>query len=307
VAITVTQLASFLAVVRTGSVTAAADELVVTQPSVSAAVAALSRELGVELTERAGRGIVPTRAGEAFAQYASDVLGLLDQGRRAAREAAGTAARELRLAAVTTAGEYIVVPLIKAFAAERPDVTVTVSVDNREGVFASVLERRADVAIGGRPPGDGALVGTPFLANEIVAIAAPDDPLAGEQDVPLEALAERPWLLRERGSGTRRMVEDYLAEHGLAPVALTLGSNGAIRHAARAGLGISLQSRMAVQTDLAEGRLTTIALRDPPPQRHWYVISAAAGPLPDAAAAFIAFVAGPAAQEALAATSQRHR
>jgi DNA-binding transcriptional LysR family regulator len=299
VAITVTQLTSFLAVVRGGSVTAAAEQLVVTQPSVSAAVAALSRELGVGLTERAGRGIVPTPAGEAFAPYASDVLALLNQGRRAAREAAGAASRELRIAAVTTAGEYIVVPLIKAYAALHPDVSITLSVDNREGVFASVLEQRADVAIGGRPSGDGGLVGTPFLENEIVAITAPGDPLAAEPDVPIETLADRPWLLRERGSGTRAMVEEYLAKHGLAPVALTLGSNGAIKHAAQAGLGVSLQSRLAVELELAQGRLATIALRDPPPARHWYVIRTATGPVRDATAAFIAFVESPAARDAL--------
>ena len=81
---------------------------------------------------------------------------------------------------MTTAAEYIVVPLIKAYSALRPDVSVTVSVDNRQGVFTSVLEHRADVAIGGRPPADGGLVGTPFLKNEIVAITTPDDPLVGE-------------------------------------------------------------------------------------------------------------------------------
>ena len=299
VAITVTQLTNFLAVIRGGSVTAAAEQLVVTQPSVSAAVAALSRELGVNLTERAGRGIVPTRAGEAFAPYASNVLGLLDEGRRVALEAAGLAARELRIAAVTTAAEYIVVPLIKAYTALHPDVSITLSVDNRAGVFASVREHRADVAIGGRPPGDGGLVGTPFLENQIVAITAPDDPHAGEPDVPIASLAERPWLLRERGSGTRAMVEDYLAEHGLAPVALTLGSNGAIKHAAQAGLGISLQSRLAVQLELAQGRLATIALREPPATRQWYVIQAATGPVRDVTAAFTSFVTSRAARNAL--------
>jgi LysR family transcriptional regulator, low CO2-responsive transcriptional regulator len=299
VAITVTQLTSFLAVVRGGSVTAAAEELVVTQPSVSAAVAALSRELGVDVTERAGRGVVPTPAGEAFAPYASDVLGLLDQGRRVALEAAGAAGRELRIAAVTTAAEYIVVPLIKAYTTGRSDVSVTLSVDNREGVFASVLEHRADVAIAGRPPGDGGLVGTPFLRNEIVAITTPDDPLVGEPDVPVQALAERPWLLRERGSGTRTMVEDYLAEHGLTPIALTLGSNGAIKHAAQAGLGISLQSRLAVQFELAQGRLATIALREPPAAREWYVIQTAVGPVRDATETFTSFVTSRSAREAL--------
>ena len=91
-AVTLTQLSAFLAVVRNGSVTAAAEELVVTQPSVSAAVAALERELGVELTERAGRSIRPTPAGEAYARYASDVVGLLEEG----SEVAGEIARGVR-------------------------------------------------------------------------------------------------------------------------------------------------------------------------------------------------------------------
>lgn len=304
-AITVTQLASFLAVVRGGSVTAAAEQLVVTQPSVSAAVAALSRELGVELIERAGRGVVPTAAGTAFAPYASDVLGLLDEGRRVAREAAGAAARELRIAAVTTAAEYIVVPLIKAYAALHPDVSIALSVDNRQGVFASVLEHRSDVAIGGRPPGDGGLVGTPFLDNEIVVITAPDDPLADEGQVPMNALADRPWLVRERGSGTRVMVEDYLAEHDLAPVILTLGSNGAIKHAAQAGLGVSLQSHFAVQRELAQGLLATIDVREPPAARRWYIIRAATGPVRETTTAFESFVTSSAARDALSVVPAR--
>ncbi|MBV9414830.1 MAG: LysR family transcriptional regulator, partial [Solirubrobacterales bacterium] len=99
-AITITQLTAFLAVIKGGSVTAAADELVVTQPSVSSAVAALGRELDCELFERAGRGIRLTAAGAAFAPYAADVLGLLENGRTAAHEASAAAARRLEIAAV---------------------------------------------------------------------------------------------------------------------------------------------------------------------------------------------------------------
>ncbi|HVQ22886.1 MAG TPA: LysR family transcriptional regulator, partial [Candidatus Saccharimonadia bacterium] len=94
--VTLTQLRSFLAVVRSGSVTAAADELVVTQPSVSAAITALAREVGTPLLERDGRGVRPTAAGEAFAPYAADVIGLLDTGRQAALEGAAATARVLR-------------------------------------------------------------------------------------------------------------------------------------------------------------------------------------------------------------------
>ena len=154
-AVTVTQLRSFLAVVRTGSVTAAAEELVVSQPSVSAAVSALTRELGVELTERVGRNVRPSPAGNAFASYAADIIGLLDQGARAAREAADATATELRIGAVTTAGEHIVPQLMQAFAARHPEVALNVDVGNRERVFERLRTHRSDVAIGGRPPDDG--------------------------------------------------------------------------------------------------------------------------------------------------------
>ena len=119
-AITLTQLTAFLAVMRGGSVTAAADELIVTQPSVSAAIASLGRELGCELFERDGRGIRPTAAGVAFEPYAADVIGLLDQGRQASLEATAVAARSLRIAAVTTAAESFVPALMRAFADRAP-------------------------------------------------------------------------------------------------------------------------------------------------------------------------------------------
>ena len=100
----------------------------VTQPSVSAAVSALERELGVTLTERAGRTLRPTAAGAAYAAYASDVLGLLDQGARVAREAAGEESRTLRVSAVTTAGEYLAPQLIQAFRESRPELEISLDV-----------------------------------------------------------------------------------------------------------------------------------------------------------------------------------
>src|SRR5437868_9401603 len=123
--ITVTQLRAFLAVIQEGSVTAAADALVVTQPSVSSALAGLGRELGCELFERAGRGIRLTEAGAAFRPFAADVIGLLEDGRQAAREAAELAARRLRIAAVTTAAESFVPPLMQAFSSRHPDIELT--------------------------------------------------------------------------------------------------------------------------------------------------------------------------------------
>jgi DNA-binding transcriptional LysR family regulator len=301
-AVTLTQLVAFLTVVRRGSVTAAAEELVVTQPSVSAAVNALERELGVRLTERAGRTVRPTAAGAAYAPYAADVLGLLEQGQRAAREAADAHPHTLRISAVTTAGEYLVPQLIQAFRERRPEVEISLDVGNRELVFQRVLDHKVDVAVTGRIPDDERLVGRDFADNEFVLITAAGDALARRRSVAMEELAMRPWLLREPGSGTRTLVEEFLASRGIAPTMLTLGSNGAIKQAARAGLGVAIQSRAAVELELKLGLLDTITPRGGLPQRRWHVVRSATGPIREDAEAFMTFCTSPAGLHALASS-----
>jgi LysR family transcriptional regulator, low CO2-responsive transcriptional regulator len=298
-AVTLTQLSAFLAVVRRGSVTAAAEELVVTQPSVSAAVAALERELGVQLTERAGRGIRPTAAGEVYARYATDVLALLREGSAVAADAAQGVGDRVRVAAVTTAGEYLLPALIRAFRERRPDLDVSVYVGNRQDVFRRLGAREADVAIAGRPPEDRSFEGIPFLENEFVLITAPADPMAQRPWVAVDQLAGSSWLMREQGSGTRRLCEAYLGSHQLQPPLLTLGSNGAIKNAARMGLGIALQSRAAVELELASGHLKTIRPRGGLPRRQWHVVRSTVGPTSEPVEAFAEYVRS-SAREALA-------
>ena len=284
---------------RGGSVTAAADELVVTQPSVSAAVAALSRELGTPVTEREGRGIRPTAAGTAFAPFASDVIGLLEEGRRAAREAAHLADRRLRLAAVTTAAESFVPPLMRAFGQGNEGIGLTLAVGNREQVLDLVLDHRADVAIGGRPPRDPRIQSTAILANEFVLITATDDPHVGGGTIDATELERRVWLLREPGSGTRIVNEEFLAAASLEPQTLTLGSNGAIKQAARAGIGIAFISRAAVALELEAGLLAQLPVRHRPAARRWYAMCSTVGPRRTAVERFMTFVASAEARDAL--------
>ena len=271
------QLKTFLAVARTGSVRGAAAELVVTEPAVSAAVSALQRELGVELVARQGRGIVLTDAGETLARYAAELLGVRDQ---ALRELHGT--RTLRLAAVTTAGEYVVPPILKAFQGERPDVGVSLEVGNRARVFERLLRREADLAIGGSPPAGSGITGTPFLHYRLVVVAAADHPV---EDPEAET-----WLLREQGSGTRAAVEGFLDAHGIRPRStMTLGSNGAIKQAVAVGLGISLLSTHAAGAELANGTLRRVRVQGAPLRRSWYVLRRDAGRELPESAAFRAF------------------
>jgi LysR family transcriptional regulator, low CO2-responsive transcriptional regulator len=288
-AITVTQLTAFLAVIRGGSVTVAADELVVTQPSVSSALAALGRELGCDLFQRAGRGIRLSEAGAAFAPYAEDVVGLLETGRRAAREAAGVSARRLHIAAVTTAAESFVPPLMRSFSQRHPEIELTLAVGNRRVVFERMLAHEVDVAISGQPPADDRLLAEPLIENQIACITAPDDPATAQEPQQASALEGRTWLLREAGSGTRALNEQFFVERGLQPATLTLGSNGAIKQAARAGLGVSLLSRAAVEFELASGRLAEIRLQDGPAARSWFVLHGGVGPVRAQVEEFISF------------------
>jgi LysR family transcriptional regulator, low CO2-responsive transcriptional regulator len=300
-AVTHTQLTAFLAVVRHGSVTAAAQELYVTQPSVSAAVAALERELGVELTERAGRSVRPTAAGRAYARYANHVVGLLREGSEVAGRVAAGAEQRLRLGAVLTVGEHLMPALIQNFREHRPELNIDLVVANRQEVFRALAAHEVDLVVSGRPPNEADFEAVAFADNDFALVTAPGDPLAKRPWVAVEELADRPWLVRERGSGTRRLCEDYLASQQLQPSLLTLGSNGAIKNAARIGLGLALQSRVAVQLELDLGLLESIRPRGGLPERSWFVVWSGAGPIREPVQAFTEYVQSAAARRALAA------
>jgi len=260
--LTVTQLRAFLAVARAGGVQAAAEQLHVSQPSVSAALGALARELGVQLVEREGRGVRLTEAGLAFEPYAAEVLGLLDQGRQAAVEADGVRKARIRVVAVNTAGEYLLPPLIQAYRREHPGAEILLEIGNRATVFERLTSHRADLGVGGRPPGHE-LDGSPFLDNELIVV--------GREET--ADLGRATWLLREHGSGTRAATERFLADRGLEPPEqLTLGSNGAVKQALAIGLGVTLISAHAVGPELRDGRLVRIDAEGTPLVRPWYVL-----------------------------------
>jgi DNA-binding transcriptional LysR family regulator len=298
-AVTLTQLTAFLAVVREGSVRAAAESLTVTQPSVSAAVSALEREVGAQLTERSGRSVRPTEAGEAYAEYAQHVLSLLREGREVAQHAADGGKRRLRISSVTTAAEYLVPSLIDSFRKHWPELEFSLDVGNRAEVFERLARHEADVAITGRVPPNTSLRGIPFANHDFVLVTSPKDPLCKRQGVTNEELSARSWLVREVGSGTRILCEEYLAANDLSPQFLSLGSNGAIKSAAAIGLGVALQSRDAVAMELEVGLLATIRPRAAPPQRSWFVVTSSVGPTREPVEAFVRFVQSDEARIAL--------
>lgn len=265
--VTLGQLRTFLAVVSTGSVRQAAERLVVTQPAVSSALAALQREVGTPLVARDGRGLRLTPAGETFAHYARRALGLLEEGLGAVTGSAPPERGRVRLAAVTTAGERIVPRLLGSFRARYPGAEVVLEVGNRVHVWDLLAHHEVDMAIGGRPPGAQPFASLAVRPNTLVVVGAPGPAPAD--------LSRAIWLLREPGSGTRETAEELLRALEISPPVLTIGSNGAIVESVQIGLGITLISRDAVGPELASGRLTEWDHPGLPLRREWHLVGRA--------------------------------
>jgi DNA-binding transcriptional LysR family regulator len=282
---TLSQLRTFLAVADTGSVRAAAQELVVTQAAVSASLAALQKSLGVALLAPEGRGLRLTSAGESYAGYVRRVLGLLGEASLAAAAAADPERGELRIAAVTTAAEQIVPGLLSSFRQRYPQMGVRLEAGNRDRVRALLDRHQTDLVVTGRPEPGWDVAVRAVRPHELVVVAAPALALAARQTGQaglLPWLASQTWLLREPGSGTRASTSALLADLDITPAALMMGSNGALRESAGVGLGVTLTSRDAVAAELASGRLAALPVPGTPLHRDWYLVSHP-GQLPPAA------------------------
>jgi DNA-binding transcriptional LysR family regulator len=287
---TLSQLRAFVEVATAGSVRGAAARLVVSQPAVSAAVAALQKDLGVALVNREGRGLQLTPAGRVFADYARQVLGLLEEARVAATGQLSPERGRVRLAVVTTVGEHVLPPFLAAFRSRWPEAEMTLEVGNRNRVWELLGYREVDLVIGGRPPAGGRFATVATRANRLVVVAprpAGDEEGEHRRAVGVAELASQVWLVREPGSGTRATVEELFEELGIAPATLTLGSNGAVRESVRAGLGVTLISRDAVARELERGALEEWRGPGLPLERTWHVAGRAGEALPPTAALFL--------------------
>lgn len=290
---TPSQLRTFVEVAATGSVRQAADRLFVSPPAVSAALAALQKELGVSLVQRDGRGLVITAPGEVFARYARRVLGLLDEAVTAVTGEGDAERGRVRLAAVTTAGEHVVPGFLASFRSRYEHAEITLEVGNRARVWDLLDNHEVDIAIGGRPPAPARFRTLATRPNVLVVVAAAAATAGGEaqsrtpRPVPTAELGRSVWLLRELGSGTRSTVLELLEDLNIFPPRLTLGSNGAIRESVKVGLGITLISRDAVARELQDGDLEEWTIAGGRRPRSWHVVARMDEDLPPTARLFL--------------------
>ena len=291
-AMTLSQLRTFVAVAEAGSARVAAESLLVSQPAVSAAIASLERELGVPLVVRHGRGLRLTAAGSAFADDVRTSLGLLDQGSRRARSIEDPARGTVRLVAVATAAEGVLLPVVARFRQRYPEAGVTIEVGNRMTVWEALRHRDADLVVAGRPPAAVPAVTLARGENRLVMIGPVSATPRNTADAPRDPARET-WLLREPGSGTRAAADVLLAELEIDPPTMILGSNAAIERGVEMGLGVGLISLDAAAERIAQGSVTVWPCPGTPINRPWHLVCSSDEPLGPTALALVRSMVGP--------------
>ncbi len=269
---TLHQLRVFEAAARHGSFTRAAEELFLTQPTVSMQMKQLAKTVGMPLFEQVGKRLYLTDAGHELATVCREIFERLTQFEMTIADMQGVKKGQLRLAVITTA-KYFVPRMLGPFCRRYPGVDIALEVTNHKYLLERMSENLDDLYIMSQPPEDMDITCQPFLENPLVVLASADHPLAHERSIPLERLQDEPFIMREAGSGTREVIEDLFRQNGMSmKVRLELGSNEAIKQAIAGGLGISILSRHTLALVGATNQLVTLDVEGFPIRRNWHVL-----------------------------------
>lgn len=270
--ITLRQLEIFEAVARHSSFTRAAAALHLSQPSVSIQVRQLSEAIGQPLFEQIGRRVALTQVGEMLYATCRELNDVWSRFEMTLADHRGMKRGRLRLAVVMTS-KYFAPRMLGAFCRRYPEIDVELEILNREGVLARLRQNLDDIYVMGVPPDDLPIVAHPFLENPLVVIAALDFPIPARGTLVLEQLARERFIMREAGSGTRLVLDEFLAAKGVAlNVKLTLGSNEAIKQAVAGGMGLSILSQHAVWPNPEQSGVKILNVRGFPIKRRWYLV-----------------------------------
>jgi DNA-binding transcriptional LysR family regulator len=269
---TLHQLQIFEAIAQHGSFTRAAEELFLTQPTVSQQMKQLTKAIGVPLYEQIGKRIYLTDAGKAVLEVGRDISQRFNDLEMTLADIKGLKQGNLKLAAITTA-KYFVPRILGTFRQRYPGINISLQIANRQQILDRLADNLDDLYFIGQPPEDLEINLRHFLDNPLVVIAPRNHPLAQEKLISLERLIEEPLIMRESGSGTRMAVESFFAENRLKMrVEMEIGSNEAIKQAIVGGLGLSILSRHSLALEGPQGPLVVLDVEGFPIQKHWYVI-----------------------------------
>ncbi|MBE3561932.1 MAG: LysR family transcriptional regulator [Ktedonobacteraceae bacterium] len=270
---TVHQLKVFRTVAQCLSYTKAAEMLYLSQPAVTQQIRTLEQLLGLRLFMRDGRGIVLTEAGQEFLRLTERLLKLLAETAPVVEEIHTLGRGSVLVGASTSAGTYIVPPLLAAFHARYPAIHVTLLVSDRHTVEERLLAHEIDLAVMSLVEHEERLVKEFLMPYELLVVASPSHRLAGRSGLTLHDLQRETFLLREPESATRLATEQLLAQaHNPVRASIELGSIEAVKAGVAAELGIAVLPAEAVALEIASGDLIMLDVQGFPLKRQWYMV-----------------------------------
>lgn len=271
------QLEIFSRIVELKSFSKAAQAVFLTQPTVSGHIQSLEDELGTKLLDRLGREVVPTTAGKLLYDYAKRMVAIRDEARQALDQLMGRMKGEIVVGGSTIPGEYMMPALIGAFREKYPEVTVVLKIGDTTDIVNKVQDGECEFGIVGSRVDDGRLEFREFVKDELILIASPGHRLVKRSGISAKELASVPFVMRERGSGSRMAIEKGLSEMGIDPACINvvaeMGSTEAVKQAVKAGLGVSLVSSLAVKEDLRHKSVETVPFKGNRFLRSFYIVS----------------------------------
>ncbi|PHM67212.1 LysR family transcriptional regulator [Xenorhabdus stockiae] len=254
--ITLRQLEIFAEVLKSGSTTQASQQLALSQSAVSASLTDLEGQLGVQLFDRVGKRLVTNEHGRLLYPKALALLEQTGEVEQLFKLEMGA----LRLAASSTIGNYMLPEMLAKYRKEYPDTPLELHISNTEDVIKSVAEFRVDLAFIEGLCHNPDLITQPWMKDELIVFSPPESPLV-RSNLTLEDLIKAPWILREKGSGTREVLDQLLfSQMPRFNIAMELGNSEAIKHAVQYGMGISCLSRRVVREQLKNGTLVELVI-----------------------------------------------
>lgn len=288
------QLHIFYTVSQRGSFSAAANALHMTQPAVTMQIQALEDYFGTKLFNRSTKKIELSDAGAALLPFAVKSMELMRETDLAMSAFTQKLEGRLTLGASLTIGEYVLPRLLGPFGKAYPHISIVLKVMNTSQILEEIMKHQLNFGLIEAQVAHPDMVIEPVMEDELKLIVPGGHALAGRTDVRLAEALEHPFVLREQGSGTRRVMEEQLVRKGLKPrdvnTIMELGSTGAVKSAVEAGLGLTMLSPSSVKHEVALGLLSVVDISDASFKRQFYAVHLKSTLLPISAVTFLAYL-----------------
>ena len=271
-------LETFCRVAELKSFSKAADDLFLTQPTISGHILSLEQSLSLRLFDRTGREVRLTKAGEVFFRYALKILAIRKDLINALSEFSQGIRGELTLGASTIPGEYLLPKLMGDFKKDHPHFTLSLKIADTKEIIQYVLQGNVEFGMTGAKLNHPALHYEKYEEDEIIIVGLPGHPPTRKKKMEFEEVLRESWIIREEGSGTQMTVEKALRKKGKSlkqfNVVIEMGSTSSVKEGVKAGLGLAFISQKAAEGELRQGLLSQIDIEGLEPiYRQIYIVS----------------------------------